>query len=113
MNRNVLLWIGVLGGPLTWLASFEARFALAPWACTFQSKAALFGVAVVAILLCATFALLSWRQWKLLGQQRVTAEGSPIARENFMAVGGIVLSGGCLLIVLAQSIPELILGACQ
>jgi hypothetical protein len=113
MKRNLALWIGVLGGPITWLCSFEARFALAPWACTFQSKLALHGVGCAAVLLCAAFALLSWREWKALGEQEPVAAGGAPARSTFMAIGGIVLSIGCLLIVIAQTIPEMILGACE
>jgi hypothetical protein len=112
-NQNLLLWISVLGGPFVWLCSFEARFALVPWACTFQSKLALFGIAVVALLLCAGCAMLGWRQWKELGEHGPNGEGGALWRSNFMAIGGIVLSAGCFMILIAQTIPELMLGACQ
>ncbi len=113
MNRNLALWIGVLGGPIIWLCSFEAKFALAPWACTFQSKAALFAVALAALVLCAACAWLSWREWKTFGEQGPNSESGAVPRSVFMAIGGIVLSAGCFMIVLAQSIPELVLGACE
>jgi heme/copper-type cytochrome/quinol oxidase subunit 3 len=113
MNRNFALWAGVLGGPVTWLCSFEARFALAPWACTFQSKLALYSVAGLALLLCAGFAVLSWREWKALGEHGPTPEGGTLARSIFMAIGGMSLSVACFVIVFAQTIPELILGVCQ
>lgn len=112
-NRNLALWIGVLGGPLCWLSSFEARFVLVPWACTFQSKLALFSVALVAIALCAACALLSWNQWKELGEKGPSAEGGALPRSNFMAIGGMVLSTGCCMVLIAQTIPDLLLGACQ
>lgn len=113
MNRNLALWLGVLGGPITWLCSFEARFALAPWACTFQSKAALFGVAFAALVLCAASWSLAWREWKALGEHGPSSEGGALPRGTFMAIGGIVLSAGCFMIVLAQSIPEFVLGVCE
>ncbi len=113
MSRDLALWTGVLGGPLTWLMSFEARFALIPWACTFQSKLAVLGVAVLALILCASCAFLSWREWKLLGAEGPSPEGGPHPRSVFMAIGGIVLSAGCFMIVVAQTIPELVLGACE
>ncbi len=112
-NQNLLLWISVLGGPIAWLFSFEARFALVPWACTFQSKAALFGVAIAALLICAACAILGWREWKVLGENGPTGEGGAFWRGTFMAIGGIVLSAGCFMILIAQTIPELMLGACQ
>jgi hypothetical protein len=113
MNRNLALWIGVLGGPLIWLCSFEARFALAPWACTFQNKWGLYGVAITALILCTCCAALSWREWKALGEHGPNSAAGASPRSNFMAIAGIVTSSGCGMIVIAQAIPEFVLGACQ
>ncbi len=107
------MWISVLGGPLAWLSSFEARFALAPWACTFQNKLALFGVTLAALVVCAACAALGWTQWKALGEQGPSPEAGAVPRGNFMAIGGIVISAGCFMISLAQAIPEILLGACD
>ena len=112
-RQNLLLWISVLGGPIVWLSSFEARFALVPWACTFQSKLALFGVAIAALALCAMFAVIGWRQWKVLGENGPSSEGGAFWRSTFMAIGGVVLSASCFIILIAQTIPEIMLGACQ
>ncbi|MBV8572420.1 MAG: hypothetical protein JO319_17510 [Acidobacteriaceae bacterium] len=112
-KRNMLLWISVLGGPFVWLSSFEARFALVPWACTFDSKLALFGVAVAALIICAACGTIGWREWKVLGENEPSSDAGPLSRGTFMAIGGIVLSAACFLIVIAQMIPELMLGACQ
>lgn len=112
MNRNLALWIGVLGGPIIWLTSFEARFALAPWACTFQNKWALYGVAIAALILCLGCALISFREWRSVGAQEPTPDAGPVPRSNFLAILGIVTSCGTAMIVVAQSIPEFMLGAC-
>ena len=113
MNRNLALWTSVLGGPITWLVSFEARYALARWACIFQTKLVLYGVTVLALGLCAASGMLAHHQWKALGEAQPSGDGGAIPRSVFMAIGGIVLSAGCFMIVLAQAIPELILGACE
>jgi hypothetical protein len=113
MNRNLALWIAVLGGPLVWLCTFEAIFALAPWACTFQSKLVLYLVTCAGLVVCAGCAMLAWTQWKSLGQQQSSSDGGALPRSNFMAIGGVVLSAGCFMILLAQAIPEVILGACE
>jgi hypothetical protein len=112
-KQDLLLWISVLGGPIVWLLSFEARFALVPWACTFQSKMALFGVLIAALVLCGSCAMIGWQQWKALGENPPTSEGGAFWRSNFMAVGGMVLSAGCSMILIAQAIPEFMLGPCQ
>jgi hypothetical protein len=113
MNRNIALWIGVLGGPIIWLCSFEARFALAPWACVFQNKWALYGVAIAALLLCAACAMVARREWKTSGESGPSSDAGAVPRSNFMAILGIVISCGCGMIVIAQAIPEIVLGACQ
>jgi hypothetical protein len=113
MNRNLILWIVVLGAPLAWLCSFEAIFALAPWACTFQSKLALYGVSGAALIACAGCGALAWTQWKSLGEGGPSSEAGVLPRSNFMAIGGLILSAGCFMIVVAQAIPEIMLGACE
>ena len=113
MSRSVALWIGVLGGPFLWLCSFEARFALAPWACTFDNKWALHGVAIAALILCLVCALISYREWKLISRGELSPDAGAIPRANFMAILGIFVSCGCAMIVVAQTIPEIVLGACM
>ena len=39
--------------------------------------------------------------------------GGALARSRFMAIGGIVFSVSFCLIILAQAIPEVMLGACE
>ena len=113
MKRDLALWISVLAGPLLWLMSFEALFALAPWACTFQDKLALYMVTLAAFILSAASAVLGWRQWTALGREWAGEGDGPVPRGRIMAIGGIVLSSGSCLIIIAQAIPELILRSCD
>lgn len=113
MSRTVALWIGLLGGPTIWLCSFEARFALAPWACTFDNKWALHGVAIAGLLLCLVCALIAYRQWREISRGELSPDAGAIPRANFMAVLGMFVSLGCGMIVIAQAIPEFVLGACM
>jgi hypothetical protein len=113
MNGKLALWIGFLGAPLIWLTSFEARFALAPWACTFQSKLALFAVGISALVLCGACGALAWKQWKVLGERGPDRDSGALPLSRFMAILAIFISCGCALLVVAQTIPELLLGACE
>jgi hypothetical protein len=113
INRDLALWIGVLAGPVFWLCSFEAKFAWAPWACTFQTKLALYLVSLLALLLTAAAGVLAWRQWKELGKESPGEAGGALARSRFMAIGGIVFSASFCMVIVAQAIPELMLGACE
>ena len=107
------MWIALLASPIIWLMSFEARFALAPWACTFQNKWALHGVAVAAVLLCLACAFISFRAWRSVGAHEPTPDPGAVPRTNFLAILGIVTGCGTAMIVIAQSIPDFMLGACQ
>jgi hypothetical protein len=113
MSRDLVLWTGVFGGPFVWLLSFEARFALNSWACTFQTKMALYIVSVVAFLLSLACCLIAWREWTVLGRESDPRGGDKLSRSRIMAFGGVVLSGLACLIIVAQAIPEVVLGACQ
>ena len=112
-KRDVALWTGVLAGPIIWLCSFEANFALAPWACIFQVKLALYVVSFLGLLLCAASGVLAWQQWKAVGTELPGDGGGPLPRIRVMALSGVVLSASFFLIVLAQAIPELMLAPCE
>ncbi len=93
--------------------SFEANFALAPWACLFQAKITLYIVSIVALLLAAASGLLAWRQWSALGRELPGDGGGGLPRLRIMAMGGVLLSAMFFLVILAQAIPEVVLGACE
>lgn len=112
-KRDLALWTGILAGPVVWLLSFQANFTLAPWACDFQSKTALFAVRILALLLVAGSGLLAWREWTALGKAPPADTAGALGRTRIMALGGVLLSAMFFLVVLAQSIPEFVLRACE
>lgn len=113
MKRDLALWITVLAGPVVWLLSFEANYVLAPWACTFQAKLALYLVSLAALLLCAGSGMIAWRQWTELGREWPGTGGDALARGRIMAISGVLLSAMFFLVVLAQAIPEVMFEACE
>ena len=60
-RHNTALWAGILMGPIVWLTSFLTNFALAPWACAFRWKPALFVVSAVALLISAGSGIIASR----------------------------------------------------
>jgi hypothetical protein len=113
VTRDFALWTGILAGPIVWLVSFEATFALAPWACLFQTKLALYVVRILALALAAGSGVLAWRQWSELGREQPGEGGGALPRSRIMALGGVLLSSLFFIVILAQAIPELVLGACE
>lgn len=113
MKRDLALWTGVLAGPIVWLLSFEANYALAPWACIFQAKLALYLVSIAALILCAGSGMVAWRQWTELGREWPGTGGGALPRSRIMAIGGVLLSAMFFLVILAQAIPPVLLDACE
>lgn len=112
-SRAFALWTGILIGPIAWLISFEINFALAPWACVTQQKMALYVVSLIALVISAFGGILAWREWKQLGSEWPGEDGGAIPRSRVMALSGMLLSAMFCLVIIAQAVPELMLGACD
>jgi hypothetical protein len=113
MKRDLALWTGILAGPTVWLFSFEANFALAPWACDFANKLALFLVTIVALILVAGSGWLAWREWNAVGKIWPGEEGGALGRERVMAGCGLLMSAMFFIVIVAQAVPNVMLGACD
>ena len=112
-RRNLYLWISVLTGPILWLISFAAKFFWVPVACATQTKLVLLLFSVVALLMTVAAGLMGWQQFQQLGRSTVADSGDPLARSRFFAIGGMALSAGFCLVLIAQTLPDLVLGVCQ
>ncbi len=113
MKRATLLWIAVLMGPTIWFAGFLANFALVPWACAFGWKPALFVVTLISLAVTAGAGALAWRLWQQTGVDLPGETGGAVARDRSLALAAVLLSGMFVLVIVAQCVPNLILGACQ
>lgn len=113
MTRRSLLWLVLLGGPAIWFLSFGANFALVPWACAFAWKPALYAVSAIALGLTALCGLTAWNQWHRLGQVYPGEASGEVSSTRALASGAVLLNGMFFLVILAQAIAEIILGACQ
>lgn len=107
------LWIAIWTGPTVWLLSLLANFALAPWACSFGWKAALFGVTLAALAITAASAVASWRLWRKAGMELPGEMGGAVAGARSLGLAGVLLNAMFFLVVLAQGVPNVLLGACQ
>ena len=96
--RQAFLATGLVLAPMAWFASLEANFALAPLACAGHGKSMLLLISSVALGLAAVSGLLAWTQ------------------RNFhrrLAVSGAVVSVLFSVVIIAQAIPNLMLGGCE
>jgi ABC-type Fe3+-siderophore transport system permease subunit len=111
--RDLILWLAFLAGPVFWLISFQAKFSWTPITCATQSKVTVFLFSAIAFVLTAIAGLLAWRAWRSVGTEQPGERGRPIDRTRFMALGAVVFCAGFCVVIIAQAIPDLILGACQ
>lgn len=113
MKRDLALWTGVLAGPVNWAMIFTAKFFLAPWICAFHWKPAAYVLSVLALALTAGAGLLAWSQWQQVGREYPGQGGGAVARSRAMAFGGVVLSSMFFLVLIAITLPELLLEGCE
>jgi uncharacterized iron-regulated membrane protein len=96
--RQAILGAGLVLAPLAWFASFVANFVLAPSTCGGHGESILLLVSVAALSLAAVSGLLAWTQRTF--QRR-------------LAVSGAIISALFSLVIVAQAIPNLMLGGCE
>lgn len=113
MKRETLLWASILAGPFIWFVNFCFAFFMDPWVCAFRWKPLLFAAFALSLLLCAASAGVGWVQWQRLGREMPGEGGGPEPRARMMAFSGLLLSAMAFLVILAQSMPPLILETCQ
>jgi hypothetical protein len=113
MGRDTLLWTSILAPPVVWFLCMEANFALAPWACAFGWKFILLLVSVLALVVTASLAFMAWSQWRSLGREWPGDAAGAIPRARIMAVLGGLIAAFAFLVIFAQSVPVILMGACQ
>jgi hypothetical protein len=108
--KSKLLWAGIALSPIIWFINLEANFALAPLACSGRGK--LLAISGVSLALTMAAGIFAWAQ---LDRQE-SPDGHLLhwpPRAGDMALVGIGLSGLSFLVILAQTIPILLLTGCE
>jgi len=96
--KQAVLGTGLILAPMAWFVSLEANFALAPLACAGPGKGMLLLISAVALILSVTSGLLAWTQRSL---------------HRRLAFSGALISALFSIVIVAQAIPNLILGGCE
>jgi hypothetical protein len=107
------LWAGVIGAPLVWGLDLQVRYALVPWACRggHLTTVNLLSFAFLALTVLAV--TLCWREWRRVGVDVPDgSEGGAVARTQFLAGLGILVSGFFSLVILCQALPGFFLNPC-
>ena len=106
------LWFGMLGGILAWVVGFTASYPLGAYACGGAAGTLLPLTILVTGLVAVAAAATAVRNWRIVSRRDEEAGGEAAGRERFFSFGGLLLSGVALLLLVAHSLPLLIVGAC-
>lgn len=106
------LWLGLLGGPLAWLAQLGVSYPLVPPSCAAGWGAAFHMVSLAAALVAAASGAVAWQSWRRL-RGGPEARGARLQRQGFMALGGALASALFLATIVAQWLPVLFLSPCE
>ena len=111
--ETVLLWIGVLAGPVVALGQEVASYFLVPDACARQTSMFVHAAHLVAIVVIAAGLVVCRRAWARTGRAYPGELPDPTHRAAFLAFGGMVANAFFILIVAGQWLAAFILSPCS
>ena len=109
----VLLWAGVLLGPLVVLTQLTVNYALVLWVCGTGQIWVLHSVSLLALLMTAATGFVAASNWFQLAASASEDSGGPIPRSRFMAILGTLLSLLMSLVIIAMWVPVFLYGPCE
>lgn len=105
------LWLGLLVGPLAWLAQLALSYPLVPLSCRVEWGVIFHLVTLVTALATIAAGTLAWQNWQQLPAEG--GAGGQLERRRFMALGGALSSALFLATIIAQWLPVLFVGPCM
>jgi hypothetical protein len=108
------LFLGLLGPPLVWLASLQAIYGVASFACDLGiSRLPMHAITIAAAIAIAAATASSWQSLRRSGIRRPVDAEAHGHRSRFLAVGGLVLAAQFLVVIVAQGLAVVFLAPCQ
>jgi hypothetical protein len=115
-RRWAALWVGLLTGPVVFLALLQTNYVMSYVACEARTRWFLHLATLVALLLVAGAGWLAWTHGPAEPDER---HSRPITRDTtesrarWMSMAGVMMSAWFMLVILATEIPILVLKQCQ
>jgi hypothetical protein len=112
------LWSGMLAGPLVWLALLQTNYVLSYVACEQRQTWFLHVATLVAVMVVAAAGFLAWRAGhapRQLDEPATPPVGAATAagRARWMALFAAITSMWFIIVILAMSVPVVVLRTCQ
>ena len=112
MKPERIAWTGIFTGPVVWFLSLQYNFAFSPLMCGGGGFVPVWLFILVSLAITAVTATLCWTAWRHLRLQTSSGASIPPARVP-LTFAGAVLSGSAFLLILAEVIPNLMMGGCE
>ena len=107
------LWVGILAGPFAWAFDEVVGYSATAHECSTGTMLLLHSLTVGCLAACL---IGLWAAWKAESTLRVNQGEVQVARAqriHFMAIGGMILSVGFAMVILATAIPKWMLSPCD
>ena len=111
--RVLLLWFGVLGGPIAWVGHLAISYELVSLACVTGLTILFHLTTIVTALVALAAAIVSFLAWQISGAEAETDVGGIRGRTAFMALAGIYMGLLFFGIILVESMGNYFLCAFQ
>lgn len=112
-HQGLALWIAWLAGPLAWAIHLSVSYMIVSWVCATGHHVVLHVLTAGTFLMTTGGFLLAWRLWRAGDFRWPDEGGTRLARMQFMAVSGVVLSVLFAMMILMEGVPSLLLDACR
>lgn len=118
------LWFGATGGAIAWALQGFVCFLITTQACADGSAdwGPMSGMGVRVLLGCITLGFLlvaaasawvSYRNWRMLAEQRHLMNAEGVGREQFMALIGVFVGTACVVGLIWAGIPSFFIDVCN
>lgn len=109
MKQGLMLWIFVFAGPLAWFVDLEANLAFSTQICSGPWSYAPAVISFLALLTAASSAALLWTRFRHSQQTQ-----PPTSRVyQIVAIAGAMLSAAFVVVIIAESIPVMLMQNCR
>lgn len=107
------LWWGFLAGPFGWTVHLGLSYPVVAYVCRSGATWILHAATVLSLLIVASGTWTAWRNWRAIGAPRSTHGADLVGRTRFMAIAGLALCAAFTLLILAEAVPNYLIGPCR
>jgi hypothetical protein len=108
-----LMWFGVFAGPIAWIVDIGISYPLVQWECGAHSTVLLHLMSLIGLFIALAGCGASFVTWSSLPDAVPPETKRSLGRARFVALFGLALSAGFVLVIIANAIPRFFIGPCQ